>query len=122
MIKNRRKKNTLTESHTPPSENTKSRVIRVALLGAILGAILVHLLLILSVSTFGAVFGAGDVWNAGRPAENGTVGLQRAFGNLLTIYVMTAGLVPLVLSVVGAGLGVVVGLLVYAWRQRKKSR
>ena len=76
----------------------------------VLGAILVHPVLCLAFFVFGATFGAVDMWNGNRAPVFGLDGGFEAIGNLLTFYFITCGIVPLVISVVGAGLGVGVRL------------
>ena len=72
----------------------------------ILGAVLVHPLLFLAYFVFGATFGAVDVWNGNRAPVFGLDGGLMAIDNLATSYLITCGIVALVMSTVGAGLGV----------------
>src|SRR5271157_5025551 len=76
----------------------------------ILGAVLVHPVLFLACFVFGAAFGAVDMWNAGRAPVFGLDGGFMAIGNLSCSYLITCGIEALVISVVGAGLGVGVHL------------
>lgn len=90
---------------------------------ALLGAILVHPVLFLAVFLSGMVFGARDSWGGNAPTFFGWQGGLEGVKNALSGYLMTLGLVPLGLSVAGAGLCVGACLLArLRGRNRANSR
>jgi hypothetical protein len=86
---------------------------------ALLGAVLVHPVLFLYAFLTGMVFGARDSWGGNAPTFYGWQGGLEGMKNALGGYLMTLGIAPLILSVVGAGLCVGVHLLV---RMRVRNR
>jgi hypothetical protein len=77
------------------------------------GAGLIHLILLLGVMSFGAVFGCPPIGlhpvGGSSPSEYGGSGATNAAIFLGLVYAFTGGIVPLVLSVVGALIAVSLG-------------
>jgi hypothetical protein len=81
-------------------------------LGAVLGALLVHPLLILIVFVLGTVYGcSGSIMSSGPgpPPEYGLKGGGNAVLMLYFWYLMTLGILPVIVSLGGAAVGGVVG-------------
>ena len=86
----------------------------------LLGAVIVHLVVLLIAFVEGMMFGAKDLWFPNR----GPTGWQGGFDSMANVffgYVYTMGIVPLIISAIGAVLGAVVCLLVRLIRNRVNS-
>jgi len=75
---------------------------------ALVGAVIAHPLLLLIVVVYSCVFGAKPAMPDGARAVTGWQGIENGVGNLFLIYLLTLGIFPLVLSVIGAIAGVAV--------------
>ena len=72
-------------------------------------AVLIHLVLLLLMIVWGAVLGSAapnfGATGSGGTVERGAAGSSNAIETFLTLYVLTLGIVPTVISIVGFGLG-----------------
>lgn len=79
---------------------------------ALIGTFLIHPILFLLVFGHGVVYGAKDGWNMDRAPTFGWQGGLDGMTNVLTLYLITMGLAPLIMSATGAALGAGACLLV----------
>ena len=89
-----------TEPNEPQSDNDRARQRKRAI---IVGAILIHPLLFLAMFIKGALFGAGPVWGPDGANGPGVAAGFSSIGQVMMWYILTLGLLPVVVSCVGRG-------------------